>query len=259
MPRVTITRPEWDRVFYRSPQVDGQVKLAHETEAEETAKVAAVLADLAAHGFLASTEYSPAAFQRFRARVHENFFVIWTAINPPMERLLYALSAILQPRDVLGLGIFTGNPLIWSLGPALDGTYSATRLAGVEIDPNYGRLCQDNMDQVRGAVPVTIHAADGFDVLEEYGAGEIDLLYLDANGFDPDSGREGTKRVNYSLLKKAYPKLRPGAHVFCHNAYQPSFRAEAAAYLDFTADARYFRQTATIGVDEMGLEVSVKV
>ena len=45
----------------------------------------------------------------------------------------------------------------------------------------------------------------------------------------------------------------------CHNAYQKSFMREAKAYLDFTADETKFSGTATIGVDEQGLEFSVKI
>ncbi len=260
--RITITRPDWDRGYYHSAQREGQTKIVDEPTSVEVGKVATVLADLAEAGFISTTTYDHAAFERFRALVKENFFVFWTAINPPMERLLYALSAILRPRNVIGIGIFTGNPLVWSFGPALDGTYAATKLVGVEIEPNNARLCQDNFDQIRGKVPVTIRPADGLEVLEEYADGELDLLYLDAAGYekpDPATGEKVPgKNINYLLIKKAYAKLRPGGVVLCHNAYQPSFQRDACAYLDFVARDDLFAKTATIGIDEMGLEFSLK-
>jgi predicted O-methyltransferase YrrM len=173
------------------------------------------------------------------------------------------LSYILQPKNVLGIGIFTGNPLVWSLGPAIDHVYEGTKLVGVEIDQNSARLCQDNMDQVRGDVPVVIFPEDGFEVINRYEDGEVDLLYLDANGYDPTDAvsqgeRTNSKNINYGLLKKAYDKICPGGVVLCHNAYQPSFLREAGDYLDLTSDENLFDKTATIGIDEMGLEFTIK-
>jgi predicted O-methyltransferase YrrM len=113
-------------------------------------------------------------------------------------------------------------------------------------------------------VPVSIYPEDGFEVIKRHGDGEVDLLYLDANDYDPtDASNQGERRtsknINYGLLKKGYDKIRPGGVVLCHNAYQPSFLRDAADYLDFTADESFFEKTATIGIDEMGLEFSVKM
>ncbi len=259
-----ITRPEWDKGYYHSAQRPGQMKITAEPEMVEIQKVATVLRELHAVKFIPNEKYDLRLFSIFRSKVHENFFIFWTAINPPMERLLYALSYILQPRNILGIGIFTGNPFVWSLGPGFDHFYLADKLVGVEIDQNNARLCQENMDQVRGDVQVRILPEDGFDVLDRYEDDEIDLLYLDANGYDPDAQDKGgsarnTKNVNTGLLKKAYSKIRPGGSVLCHNAYQPSFQKEASDYLAFTNDQKLFVKTATIGIDEMGLEFSIKI
>lgn len=261
--RVMITKPEWDKGYYHSAQRPGQQKITAEPEMVEIQKVATVLRELKEAKFIPQEKYDLRLFSLFRNKVHENFFIFWTAINPPMERLLYALSYILQPRNILGIGIFTGNPLVWSLGPAIDHYYTADKLVGVEIDQNNARLCQENIEQVRGDVPVRILPEDGFDVLDRYEDGEVDLLYLDANGYDPDTAAKGnsshnTKNINTSLLKKAYSKIRDGGYAFCHNAYQPSFQKDAADYLAFTNDRKLFTKTATIGIDEMGLEFSIK-
>lgn len=258
-----ITRPEWDKGYYHSAQRPGQVKITAEPEMVEIQKVSTVLRELHAAKFIPNEKYDLRLFSIFRSKVHENFFIFWTAINPPMERLLYALSYILQPRNILGIGIFTGNPLVWSLGPAIDHYYTPNKLVGVEIAQNNARLCQENMEQVRGNVQVRILPEDGFDVLDRYEDDEIDLLYLDANGYEPDAPKEGesqrnSKNVNTGLVKKAYSKIRPGGCIFCHNAYQPSFKKDAADYLAFTADSKLFAKTATLGIDEMGLEFTIK-
>ncbi len=258
-----ITRPEWDKGYYHSAQRPGQEKITAEPETVEIQKVSTVLHDLHQAKFIPQEKYDLRLFSLFQSKVHDNFFIFWTAINPPMERLLYALSYILQPGNILGIGIFTGNPLVWSLGPAIDHSYVPKKLAGVEIEVNNARLCQDNMDQVRGDVPVKIWPEDGFAVLERYEDDEIDLLYLDANGYDSSAPNEGeyqrnSKNINTGLIKKAYSKIRPGGYVFCHNVYQPSFKKDAADYLGFTADSKLFSKTATIGIDEMGLEITIK-
>jgi hypothetical protein len=52
--------------------------------------------------------------------------------------------------------------------------------------------------------------------------------------------------------------LKTGGVVLCRNAYQPSVQRDAANSLACTADATLLAKTATIGLDEMGLEFSIK-
>jgi predicted O-methyltransferase YrrM len=259
--RVVIHRDEWDKHYYHAPQYDDQEKIINEPEDVESDKVATCLEELRSGGFISEIKYPVDQFHAFRKAVKETFFIFWTAINPPMERLLYALSAILKPKNILGLGIFTGYPVVWSLGPALQQIYPAEKLIGVEIDKNNARLGNDNIqvliEEIHSPVKAEILGEDGFDVLERYGGGSIDLLYLDANGTNPESG-VASKNINSAFLKKAYPKIKPGGWVICHNAYQPSFQTEAADYLSMTEDEKYFSMTATVGIDEMGIEFSIK-
>nr|MDO8119238.1 hypothetical protein [Candidatus Sigynarchaeota archaeon] len=254
--RHIITRPEWLKVYYYGKERDDQVKMENESQESEMQKVAITLDELKSHGFIQSTHYDNEKFLAFRELVHENFFIFWTAISPPMERLLYALSYIIQPPNILGLGIFTGNPVVWSLGPAIQKIYSSTKLAAVEIDKNHARICNDNFIEIKGDVPITIHARDGFEVLKEYTPAELDLLYMDANGTDPETG-QNSKRINYTFLKRGYDLIKPGAYAICHNAVNGA-TSGMEDYLVFTADETYFSRTATIFIDEQGLEVSIK-
>jgi predicted O-methyltransferase YrrM len=153
--------------------------------------------------------------------------------------------------------------LVWSLGPVLQNHYPFQKLAGVEINKDHAQKCQKNFDKIRGTIPVTIYPEDAFHTIERYSEREIDLLYLDANGIDPTaSARKGhpvsSKNINFSLLQKVYPKLKPGAVALCHNAYQPSFAKEAADYLRYTAQEDLFENTVTVAIDEMGVEFSIK-
>jgi len=255
--RTVISRPEWDEGYYYSKERENQVKIEHEPAKQEIEKVTIVLGELQSLGFINDTAYDLDLFEQYRQLVHENFFIFWTAINPPVERLLYALSYILQPRTIFGFGIFTGNPVAWSFGPAIQQVYPANRLDAVEIDPNNGRICTDNFNEIKGDTPLTVHVEDGFDTIENFEDGEIDLLYMDANGTDPETGLNN-KRVNYTFLKKAYAKIKPGGFAIVHNAYQESFKRDASDYLDFTADESYFTKTVTVGIDEQGLEISIK-
>lgn len=261
--RTIIGRAEWNKYYYHASQKKGQEKIEGENQEEENAKVAYCLEQLKKKEYINKTEYSLDEFLDFRQKVHDDFFIYWTAINPPMEHLLFALSEILKPKTILGIGIFTGNPVIWSLGPAIQGLYKATDMAAVEINKEHAQICQENMDKVSPNQKIKIHAADGFQVIKQYEPQSIDLLYLDANGRDPCGKnwfkrRKNTKRINYCLLKRGYKKIKDKGWTMCHNAYQPSFKKKAADYLHFTTKNEYFTKTATIAIDEMGLEFTQK-
>lgn len=262
--RDIIKLDEWDKFYYHSRQFLGQQKIENESEAEEEKKVRFVLKKLQDLNYIDSIVYDIELFKKFRKNVKENFFIYWTAINPPMEHLLFALSYILKPKNILGIGIFTGNPVVWSMGPAICGIYNPDKLAAVEINKEHAKICKENFNKLAGENFVKVYAEDGFKVLEKYSDLEIDLLYLDANGKDPFAkglfGRKkNTKRINYSLLKTALLKIKTQGYVMCHNAYQPSFRKQACDYLKLTENLSYFAKTSTIGIDEMGLEFSVKI
>jgi len=255
--RTVIKKKEWDRFFYKSRQKWGQRKIRKESIEKETKKVEYVLQQMNNLKFLPDTTYDREKFLDFRELVHKEFYIIWTAINAPVEHLLYAISEILQPKRVLGLGIFTGNPVVWSLGPAIDKLYTVEKMAAVEIDKKHAASCDSNFKKISPDIPVEVYAADAFTLLDEFEDGELDMIYMDANGYDPTTGKN-SKNINYSLLKAYYPKLKPGGFAIVHNAYQPSFTRDAKMYCDFTNDTNYFSQTATLAIDEMGLEFSIK-
>ncbi|MHA1340772.1 MAG: hypothetical protein ACTSRZ_11855 [Promethearchaeota archaeon] len=273
--RIYIEKPEWNQFYYKSRQFKKQKKIQNETLEQEKEKVEYCLSVLHKEEFLLNTDYDLDKFLGFRELVRENFFIYWTAINPPMEHLLFAISNILKPINILGIGIFTGYPIVWSMGPAILGMYSPQDkgssnfiLNAIEIDKNHAKICQENFDKIcnklQNSPKVKVHAVDGHQYLKELPNNSIDLLYLDANGKDPEAKsifkrNRNTKRINYTLLKAAYDKIKPGGAILCHNATMKSFKREAKDYLNFTADENFFSKTASIAIDEMGLEFSKKL
>jgi predicted O-methyltransferase YrrM len=255
--RVLITKSEWRKYYYYKPQKFLQKRITNEAFEREREKVQYCLEKLKENRFIPHTNYSIDKFLEYRELVHRNFYVIWTAINPPMEHLLYAISDILQPKNILGLGVFTGNPVAWSLGPAIMHSYISEKLKAVEIELKHALKGQENFDKITNDPHVEFNCENGFETIPTYLDSSIDLLYLDANGFDPTTKRS-SKNINYSFLSAAYSKIKFGGFVLCHNAFQPSFRKEAKMYLDFTANEQFFIRTATIGIDEMGLEFTIK-
>ena len=255
--RVLITKPEWNKFYYYRPQKFLQKRIKSEPFERETEKVHYCLDQLKSNYFIPHTQYSVDKFLEFRELVHRNFYIIWTAINPPMEHLLYAISEIVQPKTILGLGVFTGNPVTWSFGPAIMHSYKADHLKAVELELKHAQKGQENFDKITTDPHVEFNCENGFDTIPKYPESSIDLLYLDANGYDPTT-QHSSKNINYSFLAASYSKLKSGSIILCHNAYQPSFRKEAKMYLEFTANDQYFTRTATIGIDEMGLEFTIK-
>ena len=105
----------------------------------ETAVVDAALEALVEAGVLPHTNYDTEKMLAHRRAVRENFEIPWTAISPRMQRFLFALNAIAQPKTVVAVGIFCGNTFISNAGAAAGPgrCYDAERLIGIEIDENH--------------------------------------------------------------------------------------------------------------------------
>jgi predicted O-methyltransferase YrrM len=223
--------------------------LAREVDVIEQALRALVRA-----GILPHTQYDHTKMLAHRKAVREQFDIPWTAISPRMQRLLYAISAIAQPKTVVAVGIFCGNTFISNAGAAVGpgGVYRADRLVGIEIRPREAARARRNVEAILGeedgATSVEIVAADGIPWLRTMQSA-IDLLYLDADG-----PRGSAKSIYADLLLAALPALRPGSLVLAHNSVNSA--ASMADYLDYVRDPTRFTQSMNMVVDDQGLEVS---
>ena len=233
---------EWQKPHKQLEPLEPEIKV-----------VAEALAALVKAGILPHDAYDHAKMLAHRAAVRDNFDIPWTAITPRMQRLLYAINAIAQPRVMIAVGIFCGNTFISNAGAATGpgACYAADRLVGIEIRPEEADRARRNVAALEGGPEAEIIAADGIPWLREFD-GVIDLLYLDADGRSSGQG----KSIYLDLVQAALPALRPGSLVLAHNSINSA--TELADYLEFMRDPAKFRNSMNMMLDNQGLEVSVK-
>jgi len=202
-------------------------------------------------GIIPHREYDHQRFLAFRRAVAEEFEIPWTAITPRMQRLLYAINAIVQPKVMIAAGVFCGNTFISNAGAAVGAgaCYTAEDLVGVEIKPEEAERAERNVRRLDPSGVARIVAADAVDVVARY-HGPIDLLYLDADG----DGRRG-KGIYLDIVEAALDKLHPGSVLLAHNSVNC---AEMLRHdLDFVRDGSHCRASVNVILDGEGLEVSL--
>lgn len=220
-----------------------------ESEGDEVGVVRTALECLRRAGILSHGDYDGTRMLAHRRAVRESFDIPWTAISPRMQRLLYAINAVHQPRVMVAAGVFCGNTFISNAGAAVGpgACYAAEQLTGVEIRPEEAERAERNVRSIDATGLARVVAADAVDFVKELD-GSIDLLYLDADG-------DG-KRVYLDILERAYDKLTDGALVLAHNSENAAGRL--AEYLRSVRDGRRFRASVNVVLDPEGLEVSRK-
>ncbi len=219
---------------------------------KEIEVVSAALRELRKHGMIEHTDYNHDKMSAHRRMVREEFEIPWTAISPRMQRFMYAVSAISQPRTLIAAGIFCGNTFISCAGAAVGAgaCYRAERLVGVEIDPERAEMARRNLKSIDTEGVTEIRCEDAVLTAKEF-AGNIDMLYLDADG-----GPEKGKGIYLDILEAAYDRLSPGGLVLAHNSVNCAKRLQR--YLEFVRDPAHMRESVNIIVDPEGLEVSVR-
>ncbi len=219
---------------------------------DEIAVVDGALKLLVEAGALPHTDYDHAKLLAHRKAVAELFEIPWTAITPRMQRFLYAINAIHQPRSMIAAGVFCGNTFISNAGAAVGpgACYVAENLIGVEIKPDEAERAERNVRKIDPTGVARIVAADAIDVVAGFDS-PIDLLYLDADGDE----RRG-KGIYLDILQACYDKLPDGAIVLAHNSENCAHRL--AHYLDFVRSSGNCRSSINVVFDREGLEVSLK-
>ena len=219
---------------------------------KETAVVAEALDVLKDAGILPHTRYDADRFLAHRKAVAERFEVPWTAITPRMQRLLYAINAVVQPGNMIAAGVFCGFTFISNAGAAVGpgACYAAKQLLGVEIKAEEAERAERNVRKLDPSGVARVVAADALDVVRDF-SDAIHLLYLDANG----TGGRG-KGIYLDILEAALDRMPAGALVLAHNSVNSAERLKD--YLAFVRDERNFRASVNVVIDPEGLEVSVK-
>jgi len=218
----------------------------------EIAVVDEALRTLCEAGVIPHTRYDSARMLAHRQAVRESFDVPWTAITPRMQRLLYAINAVVQPQNMIAAGVFCGFTFISNAGAAVGpgACYAARDLVGVEIKPEEAKRAERNVRRLDETGVARIIAADAVDVVASYQE-QIDLLYLDADGV----GGRG-KGIYLDILQAGYSHMPSGSLVLAHNSVNSAERLRH--YLEFVRDPAHFRASVNVIFDPEGLEVSVR-
>ena len=227
---------------------------------EEASKTDGIIEGLRESGIITgSKRCDHGRFELLRNAVRQNFEIPATNFSPAMERLLYAISANQQPSNILCIGIFCGNTLIWNVGAACGPgkCYDPNRLIGVEIREKYARMARDNLERIGVRKEVEILAEDGHDTIDSIDH-PLDLLYLDALGPLPGTDGPETKKIYLTLLQRAYNKIASGGFVIAHDTLFNDFATQMSEYLDFVRDKEHFRDSVSLTPDGAGIELSVK-
>ena len=244
----TYRRDDWDH--YRMKYAEPHRVL--EPMEKETAVVEEALRVLHEAGVLPHTKYDHAKMLAHRQAVCDLFEIPWTAITPRMQRLLYAINAIVQPPHMIAAGIFCGNTFISNAGAAVGpGTcYTARQLIGVEIKPEEAKRAERNVRRIAPTGTARIVADDAVNVVTQFSE-SIDLLYLDADG-----NKERGKGIYLEILETGYDQMPAGSVVLAHNSVNAA--EQLKFYLSFVRDPAYFSASVNVILDIEGLEVSVK-
>jgi predicted O-methyltransferase YrrM len=212
---------------------------------DEIAEIDRALAALVDSGVLPHARYDRERFAAHRRAVRERFEIPWTGISPRMQRLLYAVNAIVRPPTLVAMGVFCGNTFISNAGAAIGpgSVYQAKRLVGIEIDPKEADRARRNVATIDDEGEAEIIGMDGVAWLEEFD-GTIDLLYIDADG--------AYRRIIEQASTRA---LRAGSLVLAHNSVNQE--SELAEYLAFVRNPRNSVESVNMIVDDQGLEVTL--
>ena len=238
---------DWDayRMDYRDPFRELELL---EREIKVVARALCALRDA---GIMASVDYENERLLAHRKAVADLFEIPWTAITPRMQRLIYAMNAITRPDNMIAAGVFCGNTFISNAGAAVGpgACYVARDLVGVEIKPDEAERAERNVRRIDPTGVARIVAADAVEFVRDY-PGQIDLLYLDADG----AGGRG-KGVYLDILEQAYDKMPPGAIVLAHNSWNSGHLEH---YLEFVRDPANMKASTNVILDPEGLEVSAR-
>jgi predicted O-methyltransferase YrrM len=218
---------------------------AMEPQEKEIEEVQKALQALSRYQILPHSSYDYNKFMQHRKAVKLNFKIPWTGISPRMQRLIYAINAIVKPKIMIAIGIFCGNTFISNAGAAIGpgACYKAERLIGIEIVPRKAQMALKNVASIDGDKMAEIFAADGVEWLRAFNK-PIDLLYIDADG------------SYYDIIKEASKgKLHSGSIVLAHNSV--NFAHSLSRYLDFVRDPLNSIESVNIYIDDQGLEVSL--
>jgi len=219
---------------------------------KEIAVVDGVLDHLVEMGMLPHASYDLDRMMAHRQAVTDHFEIPWTAITPRMQRLLYAINAIVQPENMIAAGVFCGNTFMSNAGAGAGpgACYRAKNLIGIEILSGEAERAERNIRRIDPEGYARILAEDAVTTVTDF-PDPIQLLYLDA-----DDDKPRTKSIYMEIVEACYDKIPEGGLILAHNSI--NFAERLGDYLAFARDPANCRKSLNVVFDIEGLEVSMK-
>jgi predicted O-methyltransferase YrrM len=176
----------------------------------------------------------------------------WTTLSTTMQRLIFMLTSVKKPKDMIELGCFWGFTLAWFAGPCLgpDPVHRPRRIIGIDIDKEPFSMAEDNFRNIRHDGLVRLYNEDARQTLDRL-EGSFDFVYIESKTDDDDD-------MYLQILKKIYDKIPVGGWVIAHDATRYTQQEYHRNYLSFVRDKAHFRESILFDVDAYGLELSVK-
>lgn len=179
--------------------------------------------------------------------VISRFEVPHSTFSPKMCALTWGISRALRPKNVLGLGVFSGWPFAFLAGLAAH-VGSPRELVAVDIEPEACMVCRRNLAYLGFGDQLQVTCADAI-ALHWEGA-EIDLLFIDID--EPVSGK-----ARYSdILTHFRPHLAEGALVLAHDVCVPRFQADFILWRKTVLDLG-LRGPFDLPIDDCGVSIAV--
>jgi predicted O-methyltransferase YrrM len=215
--------------------------------------VDAALECLKSHALIKDSDtYNKRSFAEFRRTVQEEFQGSWSSLTPVMERLIYMLTSVRRPKNLLELGSFWGYTLAFFAGPCIGVTpsFQAERIIGIDIDKANTELARENFSRLPNTDSIELIANNALKALPAI-PGPFDFVYIEAKD-------EKTEGLYLDILKAVYDRLPEGAWIIAHDNNDWTFRSEMAQYLPYVRDTVNFSQSICFDVDNCGLELTIK-
>lgn len=192
-------------------------------------------------------QYPLTVYNTLSYKVKNNFIVPWKSFTPTMERLVYMLSYVKNPSNIVSIGINCGYTLAWICGTfwKREGEMSQKEVYAVDINPSLIRIAEKNFNSLDIKASVDFISGDGCSVLDTFEDEYFDMAFLDT-------------RKNFKTLEKLYRKLKKGGWLLMHNASDPHFKPEMEKFLGYVRDKQNFSESILFNIDTKGLELSVK-
>lgn len=217
---------------------EDQCHLSARFPINEEKMVDEILADLTNENVIYSSRYNKTAFLETRNNIQNNFFHNdkVTYIFPEEERLLYAITSILQPVNILFMGSYYGY---WASWCAL-ALQNSSNITVIDIDKTVIELSRFNISKL-GLCNVKFVIDDAINYVSN-NTTTYDLVVLDAEGPKKTGPIELRDKAIYCPMAMAVvPKINSNGLLISHNIL-----------FDNVSNSSYFEKKIIDNIEQLG-------